>query len=121
MPVHPAADVLGSRAPAGRYFAKAPVYLPAGTGPVTVAVLGRTPVTLAWVPGYLWTNPRRQYDVTDFQTRRLTFEGCDGAAATYLGGVLSTRPAGCAELGITTPRHPPRRVTVAFGRAGCER
>lgn len=116
----PAAQVLNSvSATDRRYFAKAPVYMPAGAGPVSIKVIEPKGVTLGWVPGYLWTDPRRDYSLADYETRWVTFEGCNDPA-TYLGGVLSTEPATCATFEITTARSGPTRVVAALGPARCD-
>lgn len=116
----PAADVLTSVPSTDRrYFAKAPVQLPPASGPVSIRVIEPRGVTLGWVPGYLWTDPRRDYSLADYESRWVTFAGC-GGAATYLGGVLSTESSTCATFEITTARRGRTRVVVALGQADCD-
>lgn len=97
----PSATQAGLLVPAGssQHFRKAPAYLAAGGGPVTLELLTPPPgQTLAWVPAREWSG---RPDLRPWMSSTVTLDGCPDRDATYFGGVLATEPAACLNLRVT--------------------
>lgn len=95
----PLATEVGLVLPPGAslYFRKTPLYIEAGTGPVTLTLPDGKNEFLSWVPASVWTGGSPP-DLQPWATRSVRFQGCPDSGAMYLGGLLAADPALIFEL-----------------------
>lgn len=106
----PSATQQGLLVPAGssQHFRKAPAYLAAGAGPVTIELLEPAPGhALAWVPASDWSG---RPDLRPWMTTTVTLDGCPDRDVTYFGGVMANRSDACLDLRVK-PADGPERDT----------
>ncbi len=77
---------------ASLYFRKTPLYIQAGTGPVTLTLPDEQDEFLSWVPASVWTSGSPP-DLQPWAAKSVTFQGCADSGAMYLGGLLAADPA----------------------------
>ncbi len=82
---------------ASLYFRKTPLYIEAGTGPVTLSLTEEKNEFLSWVPASVWTSGSPP-DLQPWAAKSVTFQGCPDSGAMYLGGLLAADPARIFQL-----------------------
>lgn len=109
----------GLLVPAGssQHFRKAPAYLAAEAGPVTIELVEPAPGhALAWVPASDWSG---RPDLRPWMTTTVTLDGCPDRDVTYFGGVLASQSDACLNLRITPADGPKRETRLQLNGDPC--
>lgn len=98
----PRAVDVGLRLPAELaewHFRKAPVYLPARAGSVTLRMSPNIAAAFAWVPAQLWTSGGGP-DLSRWAATSVSFSSCADRTATYFGGFLADSTETCLRFQV---------------------
>jgi hypothetical protein len=115
----PSATQAGLLVPAGssQHFRKAPAYLAAGAGPVTIQLVEPGPDhALAWVPANDWSG---RPDLRPWMTTTVTLAGCPDRDVTYFGGVLANQSDACLNLRIKHADGPETDTRLQLDGSAC--
>lgn len=108
----------GIWAPSKQWSArKAPLFLAAGSGVVTLEVPDDGQQYLLWTSADAWTGVDASVEARRVWTSsKVIAEGCKGMTTSFYGGLLVLDPAHCFPLTITRTGHP--AVTLAISGDG---
>lgn len=100
------------------HFLKAPLTVRAGAGPITLPLKPDADQRLAWVSAGVWTSGSSP-NLADWTTTKVTFVGCRQRNVTYLGGLLTRRPNGCARVHVASQHKPAATFLWPYGSHRC--
>lgn len=100
------------------FFHKAPVWMKAGSGRVTLQIVDSGADAFAWVPSPIWTSEKAP-DLRQWVARTVTFQGCPDRDVTYFGGILAADPNACLDLVVQTDIQPTNTKRVALAGGPC--
>jgi hypothetical protein len=117
----PKAVNVGIWAPSNEWsFRKAPLFLAAGSGTVTLEVPDDGKQYLVWTSADVWTGDHASAEARRvWTTPKVIAEACKGTTISFYGGLLILEPAHCFPLTIVRTGHPAETQVIRGNGKTC--
>lgn len=116
----PHANDVGIPAPSKQWqFRKAPLFVAAGSAPVTLSVPDDGQQYLVWTSEDAWTNSENDQIASTWAATELTVTACEEMTTSFFGGLLIDDPTRCFPLQLQEEGHPVETLWIRGDGSTC--